>query len=255
MSYYYTWDHLGSTREMLNSSGTIVARYSYDPYGLTTLVSGTNLATFQFTDDYNHAVSQLYLTKFRAYDPDTGRWLSRDPIAENGGLNLYGYVHNKPINFYDLSGLNPKPDTFDIIFDERNHDSSAVRISYLSSCCHNIRFIQAVNGKLDYPLLPRGSDDDPYPYYPYVVHSPATGIPGQGMSTMTDGPGFMIPYVPHLFELDQNFTTCAICMDGGTPKVLKCIHWRNHIGHYGGRSDSGDQLSQPGFDASIKFSY
>ena len=46
MGYYYTRDHLGSVREMVNSSGTIVARYSYDPYGNTTLVSGTNIATF-----------------------------------------------------------------------------------------------------------------------------------------------------------------------------------------------------------------
>jgi len=41
MRYYYTSDHEGSTREMCNSSGAIVARYSYDPYGRVTLVSGT----------------------------------------------------------------------------------------------------------------------------------------------------------------------------------------------------------------------
>jgi len=48
MAYYYTRDHLGSVRVMLNSSGSIVARYQYDPNGVTTLVSGSNLATFQF---------------------------------------------------------------------------------------------------------------------------------------------------------------------------------------------------------------
>jgi len=80
MSYYYTRDHLGSVREMCSSSGTIVARYSYDPYGRTTLVSGSNLATKQYTGDYYHATSGLYLTKYRAFDPNTGRWL-RQPIA------------------------------------------------------------------------------------------------------------------------------------------------------------------------------
>ena len=54
MSYYYTRDHLESVREMCSSSGTIVSRMSYDPYGRTTLVSGTNLATFQYTGDYYH---------------------------------------------------------------------------------------------------------------------------------------------------------------------------------------------------------
>ena len=58
-AYYYTRDHLGSVREMLNSSGAIVARYSYDPYGRATLVSGTNLATKQYAGDYYLLFSKL----------------------------------------------------------------------------------------------------------------------------------------------------------------------------------------------------
>jgi len=42
---------------------------------------------------------------FRYYNPSTGRWLSRDPIAERGGLNLYGMVGNNPINYFDPYGL------------------------------------------------------------------------------------------------------------------------------------------------------
>jgi uncharacterized protein RhaS with RHS repeats len=34
-----------------------------------------------------------------------GRWQSRDPIGEDGGINLYGYVGNKPIDAVDLLGL------------------------------------------------------------------------------------------------------------------------------------------------------
>ena len=105
MNYYYTRDHLGSVREMLNSSGTIVARYSYDPYGRTTLLSGSNVATKQYAGYYAHQASGLYLTKYRAYDPNTARWLSRDPIAERGGINLYEYVGDNPINLLDQLGL------------------------------------------------------------------------------------------------------------------------------------------------------
>jgi RHS repeat-associated protein len=104
-AYYYTRDHLGSIREMLNSSGTIVARYSYDPYGRTTLVSGSNLATFQYANYYAHQASGLEFAVYRAYDPSTGRWLGRDPVAERGGLNLYGYVGNNPFDREDPLGL------------------------------------------------------------------------------------------------------------------------------------------------------
>jgi hypothetical protein len=38
------------------------------------------------------------------YNPSTGRWLSRDPIAEKGGLNLYGFTQNGPVNRMDYLG-------------------------------------------------------------------------------------------------------------------------------------------------------
>ena len=44
------------------------------------------------------------LTWYRAYDPDTGRWLSRDPIEEDGGINLYEYVKNEPLQNSDPLG-------------------------------------------------------------------------------------------------------------------------------------------------------
>ena len=104
-SYYFTTDHLGSIREMVDSSGTTQARYAYDPYGRRTLVSGTDLADFGFTGDYFHAATGLSLTQFREYDPNLGRWLSRDPLGEYAGINLYGYVTNDPINLIDSLGL------------------------------------------------------------------------------------------------------------------------------------------------------
>ncbi|MCC5788863.1 MAG: RHS repeat-associated core domain-containing protein [Opitutales bacterium] len=42
---------------------------------------------------------------FRYYDPETGRWPSRDPIGERGGLNLYAMVGNNPVNAWDVLGL------------------------------------------------------------------------------------------------------------------------------------------------------
>jgi RHS repeat-associated protein len=102
--YFYTADHLGSIREITNSTGSIIARYDYDPFGRSTLVSGTNLSDFQYAGMYMHQPSGLNLTLFRAYDPNTGRWLSRDPLAEAAGINLYQYVGNEPVNGIDPDG-------------------------------------------------------------------------------------------------------------------------------------------------------
>ena len=53
-----------------------------------------------------HTASSLYLTLNRAYDPYSGRWLSRDPAGETvGGINLYAYVGGDPINNVDPLGL------------------------------------------------------------------------------------------------------------------------------------------------------
>ena len=58
-----------------------------------------------YTGHHHHAKSGLLLTWFRAYDADSGRWLSADPIGEIGGINLYGYVLNNPVNWADPLGL------------------------------------------------------------------------------------------------------------------------------------------------------
>ena len=59
---------------------------------------------FRYAGMFYHQASGLYLTQYRAYDPRTGRWLNRDPIEEEGGLNLYGYVGGNPVMYTDPNG-------------------------------------------------------------------------------------------------------------------------------------------------------
>lgn len=104
--YYYTRDHLGSIREMVKSGGTtLAARYDYDPYGRSTTITGSTLPDFNFTGLYRHSPSNLDFATYRAYDPDLGRWLNRDPIGEAGGSNLYNYASNDSVNRSDPLGL------------------------------------------------------------------------------------------------------------------------------------------------------
>ncbi|GHT96521.1 hypothetical protein AGMMS49545_21720 [Betaproteobacteria bacterium] len=101
---YYAKDHLGSVRDILDEKGAVAARYDYDPYGQLTN-NPTTKPEFGYAGMQYHAPSGLYLTKYRAYDPKDGRWLSKDPIEEAGGLNLYGYVEGNPVNWIDPLGL------------------------------------------------------------------------------------------------------------------------------------------------------
>jgi RHS repeat-associated protein len=105
--YYFTRDHLGSIREMLKSDGTVGGRYDYDPYGRSTTVK-TIVPDFNFTGFYRHSKSNLDFAVYRAYDPDLGRWLSRDPLKEaesREGVNLYEYAGNDPWDGVDPLGL------------------------------------------------------------------------------------------------------------------------------------------------------
>ena len=103
--YYYTKDHLGSVREITNSSGALATRYEFDLWGKRTKLSGSMETEVGFTGHHHHAKSGLVLTWFRAYDAEAGRWLSPDPLGEAGGMNLYGYVLGDPINSWDPTGL------------------------------------------------------------------------------------------------------------------------------------------------------
>jgi RHS repeat-associated protein len=60
---------------------------------------------FRFSTKYLDQETGLYYYGYRYYDPVTGRWLSRDPIGEWGGMNLHAFVNNDAINSWDICGM------------------------------------------------------------------------------------------------------------------------------------------------------
>jgi RHS repeat-associated protein len=102
---FYTKDHLSSVRELTDSTGALRVSYNYDLFGNRTKISGDLDTMVGYTGHHHDAASNLILTMYRACSAELGRWLSRDPIAERGGINLYGYVGNDPINKIDSKGL------------------------------------------------------------------------------------------------------------------------------------------------------
>jgi RHS repeat-associated protein len=110
--FYYTRDHLGSVREVTDRNGNVVARYSYDLYGRRTRLAGKSDADCGFAWMFWLDDAGLGLTKFRVYEPNVGRWLSRDPLKNaelKEGNNLFCYVRNDPINAVDPLGLIYEP--------------------------------------------------------------------------------------------------------------------------------------------------
>ena len=86
---------------------SVSAEYGYDPFGQTHRLTGNFAAAnpFRFSTKYTDTTSGHIYYGLRYYDPRHGRWLSRDPVGEEGGLNLYGFVGNDGVNQVDVLGL------------------------------------------------------------------------------------------------------------------------------------------------------
>ena len=109
-TYYYHYDGKGNVTQVTTNTGSTAATYRYDAFGNTLQATGTYAQSnkYRFSTkpiDAEISTAPLYYYGYRYYDPTTGRWLSRDPIGENGGVNLYGFVGNDGVNEWDLLGL------------------------------------------------------------------------------------------------------------------------------------------------------
>jgi len=105
--YYALADANKNITEYIDASGTIQAHYEYSPFGKITQQSGTMASDFdyRFSSEYADDETGLVYYNYRYYSPELGRWLSRDPIEEIGGYNLYAMVGNDALNWIDLLGL------------------------------------------------------------------------------------------------------------------------------------------------------
>jgi RHS repeat-associated protein len=103
--YYPLYEGNGNISEYLTATGTTAAHFEYDPFGNTVAnTDSQNLFTYRFSTKPRDVETGLYYYGYRYYDPTTGRWLSRDPIEEKGGVNLYGFVGNDAVDKLDVLG-------------------------------------------------------------------------------------------------------------------------------------------------------
>jgi RHS repeat-associated protein len=113
----YSFDPQGNVISRQNSGASTYPTYdmaSYEAYGKRTAdysPTGINPAVNQdpagFGGQYGYYTDRetgLLCLTHRYYDPGTGRFVNRDPIGYNGGVNLYGFAGGNPVNFADPSG-------------------------------------------------------------------------------------------------------------------------------------------------------
>ena len=106
--YYCTHDLTKNVCELLDGNGTVAATYDYAPFGAVTETVPADSAVpanpFQWSSEVYDSELDLVYYNYRHYSPSDGRWLSRDPIEEQGGYNLYGFVGNNILGTVDIRG-------------------------------------------------------------------------------------------------------------------------------------------------------
>lgn len=105
-SYYPCYDANGNITDYVATNGAVAAHYEYSPFGEIVVQSGdqSDAFTHRFSTKPWCEVTGMSEYELRMYSPVLGRWLSRDPIEENGGINLYGFLDNIPTHRVDKDG-------------------------------------------------------------------------------------------------------------------------------------------------------
>ncbi len=103
-SFTYLYNHLGHVQKVMNSLGQVVANYQYTPYGQ---VEGDDFSQqpFGYSTKRSDFESGLIYFGYRFYSPYQRRWLNRDWLHEQGGINLYSYLNGDPLNYVVPTGL------------------------------------------------------------------------------------------------------------------------------------------------------
>ncbi|MCP4401191.1 MAG: RHS repeat-associated core domain-containing protein, partial [bacterium] len=108
-SSLYVYDANGNVGQLVDAAdGTLAAHYEYDPFSSKLPAASGPEADknpFRFSTKYFDAETGLSYYGYQYYKPGLGRWMTQDPIGEQGGLNLYAYVRNSPIQLLDPLGL------------------------------------------------------------------------------------------------------------------------------------------------------
>ena len=104
-SEYYIVDGNKNVIELRNAAGAVTASYAYNPFGAQESPTVEDENPFRFSSEYHDDETDLIYYNYRYYSPELGRWINRDPIEEQGGVNLYVMIRNNCMTTFDVNGL------------------------------------------------------------------------------------------------------------------------------------------------------
>jgi RHS repeat-associated protein len=105
LACYFHNDHLGTPQVLTDETQAVVWKAAYTPFGEAIPSIQTVDNPFRFPGQYYDQETGLHYNYFRYYNPQTGRYITPDPIGLEGGINLFSYVANAPTRLIDPWGL------------------------------------------------------------------------------------------------------------------------------------------------------
>jgi len=107
VTYRFVTDHLGSVRMVIDAaSGAIAQQIDYDAWGRVIFDSNPGFQPFGFAGGLYEPETGLVRFGARDYDPEVGRWTSKDPVGFGGGTScIYQYAGNDPLDWKDPTGM------------------------------------------------------------------------------------------------------------------------------------------------------
>ncbi|WP_343206919.1 RHS repeat-associated core domain-containing protein [Akkermansia glycaniphila] len=159
---YYTHDLQKNVTALFGQAAGRRAQYEYDPYGnpINTTGDAAGINPYRYSSEYHDEDLGLIYYNYRHYNPTDGRWTSRDPIAEKGSVNLYGFVGNNSLYHYDLLGNDNQ--RYQIIPDEicypqtfitlsNGKDGNMRRVLIIGIAMHSTKKYKTIS-LLDFPI-------------------------------------------------------------------------------------------------------
>lgn len=154
--YYFIKNLQGDVIAITNKNAAVVAKYSYDAWGVPTIISDTSgigiasINPFRYRSYYYDTETQLYYLQSRYYDPVVGRFINSDDTSylnprNINGINLYSYCANNPTMLKQSTNSYGGSITLSSILPKVNWENSGFQIPiWVSSLISGLDFSTSI---------------------------------------------------------------------------------------------------------------